>query len=94
MDIYVGNLYYNIDESTIRKIFEVFGNVTSVVLIKDKRTSKSLGYGFVQMPHAIEASRAIIELDGRALAGRNLVVKVAHSKDLTKDGYVKVRFER
>jgi RNA recognition motif-containing protein len=81
MDIYIGNIFYEIDEPAIRKIFEVFGKVTDVVLIRDKRTQTSIGYGFVQMPNAIEASRAITELDGHALAGRNLVVKIAHPKD-------------
>ena len=128
MDIYIGNLNYEIDEEKTRKIFEIFGQVTKVILIRDKRSLRSLGYGFVQMPDAIEASRAISELDGRTLAGRKMIVKSAHSKDmrpyvtryaagesdtlpqngkskknikpnsyskdLTKDGYVKVRFEK
>lgn len=81
MDIYVGNIHYGLDDNSIRKLFEVFGLVTSVILLKDKAKNTSLGYGFVQMPNAIEATRAIDELHGRSIGGRNLVVKIAIPKD-------------
>jgi len=74
MDIYVGNINYNLNEAQLRKIFEVFGDVFSVIIIKDKITDRSKGFGFVKMNDSIAASRAVDELNGRSICGRNIIV--------------------
>ncbi|MBN1158205.1 MAG: RNA-binding protein [Bacteroidales bacterium] len=79
MTIYVGNISYSLGEDDIRKIFEVMGKIDSVKLIVDKRTGKSKGYCFVEMPDKKEAMEAIKTLDGQEAAGRNLRVIKAHS---------------
>lgn len=79
MTIYVGNINYSLKESDIRKIFEEIGKVESVKLIRDKKTGKSKGYAFVEMPSKKEAMEAIKTLDGKEVAGRNLRVMKAHS---------------
>ncbi len=81
MDIYIGNLNYNLTESEIQKLFEVFGDVLSVTLVVNKHTGQSKGYGFVHMRNKVEASRAVDELDRREVAGRQLVVHFSHSAD-------------
>ena len=79
MTIYVGNINYGLSEIEIRKIFEVLGNVESITLIRDKKTGKSKGFGFVVMNNDKEAMEAINALDGKTVAGRNLRVLKAHS---------------
>lgn len=79
MTIYVGNISYSLGEDDIRKIFEVMGKVDSVKLIVDKRTGRSKGYCFIEMPDKKEAMEAIKTLDGKEVAERNLRVIKAHS---------------
>jgi len=79
MTIYVGNISYTLTEDEVRKIFEVMGVVESIKLIHDKRTGKSKGYCFIEMPDKKEAMEAIHTLDGKDVAGRNLRVIKAHS---------------
>jgi RNA recognition motif-containing protein len=79
MTIYVGNINYSLGEEDIKKIFEVIGAVETVKLIRDKRTGRSKGYGFLEMPEKKEAMEAIKTLDGKAIAGRNLRVLRAHT---------------
>jgi RNA recognition motif-containing protein len=49
MNIYVGNLSYNVTEENLQQAFESFGQVTSARIIKDKYTGQSRGFGFVEM---------------------------------------------
>lgn len=75
--IYVGNLLYEVDEIEIKELFEEFGYVSYVKLIKDKTTQKSKGIAFVQMPHANHARAAIKELNGSIIDGRMIKVSIA-----------------
>jgi RNA recognition motif-containing protein len=79
MTIYIGNISYTLGEDEIRSIFEVMGSVETIKLIRDKRTGKSKGYCFLEMPDKKEAMEAINTLDGKEVAGRNLRVIKAHS---------------
>lgn len=74
MNIYVGNIPYTVNEDEIRTVFERFGKVTSVALVIDRRTNRSRGYGFVEMPNDKDARTAIRELDGSDFHGRSLRV--------------------
>ncbi len=77
MNIYVGNLDYDLQESDLEMAFSDFGNVESVKIIKDKFTGRGKGFGFVDMTDDGEAAEAIEKLDGSALNGRNIVVNKA-----------------
>ena len=79
MTIYVGNISYTLSEDEIRRIFEVMGSVETIKLIRDKRTGKSKGYCFIEMPDKKEDMEAINALDGKDVSGRNLRVIKAHS---------------
>ena len=85
MTIYVGNISYTLSEEDVRKIFEVMGKVESIELIRDKRTGKSKGYCFIEMPDKKEGMEAINTLDGKEVAGRNLRVIKAHSTKKIKE---------
>ncbi len=85
MTIYVGNINYSLGEAEIQKIFEVLGAVESVKIIRDKRTGRSKGFAFIEMPDKKEAMEAIKTLDGKEVAGRNLRVLKAHSTKKVKE---------
>lgn len=77
MNMYVGNLSYNVKESDLREILEEYGTVDSVKLIIDRDTRRSKGFAFVEMPDAAQAEKAIKELNGAEYEGRAMVVKEA-----------------
>ncbi|HIJ72450.1 MAG TPA: RNA-binding protein [Planctomycetes bacterium] len=80
MNIYVGNLSQDVTEDELREIFESFGQVESVNIIKDKYTGQSRGFGFVQMPSKNEALAALEEANGKDIKGRAIKVNEARSK--------------
>ncbi len=80
MNIYVGNLNYNVNESDLEGIFEDFGNVNSAKVITDKYSGKSKGFGFIIMDDENEAQKAIDDLNGAMLENREMVVNEARPK--------------
>jgi len=81
MNIYVGNLSYNVTEDNLRQTFEAFGQVTTATIVKDKYSGQPRGFGFVEMPDQTEAQTAIKNLNGKELLGRQLNVNEAHARD-------------
>ena len=79
MNIYVGNLSYQTTEDDLTAAFSPHGEVTSVAIIRDKFSNQSKGFGFVEMSRA-DASRAIQNLNGKALGGRPLRVNEAQER--------------
>lgn len=77
MNIYVGNLSYEVGNDELRVAFEEFGEVSSAKVIMDRETGKSRGFGFVEMVDDESAKDAIKVLDGKDLKGRNLKVNEA-----------------
>lgn len=80
MNIYVGNLPYNVVEEDLREIFEEYGEVSAVKIISDKLTGRSKGFGFVEMDDDQEAKKAIDELNNAELSGRNIKVNESRPK--------------
>ena len=80
MNIYVGNLSREVTESELRQAFEAFGQVTSVNIIKDRYSSESRGFGFVEMATKSEAQAAITGLNGTSLKERTLSVSDARPR--------------
>jgi RNA recognition motif-containing protein len=79
--VYIGNMSYEQDEFSLKKLFSTYGKVTYVRLVKDKKTNKSKGIAFVQMPTEKDALYAIERLNGTKLDGRTLKVSVAVEND-------------
>ena len=77
MNIYVGNLPYDIGEDELRDVFSQFGEVSKVNIIMDKFSGQPKGFGFVEMPNNPEADEAIKALNESALKGRNIKVNQA-----------------
>jgi len=80
VNIYVGNLPYEVTEDEVEAAFAAYGRVDSVSIVKDRYTGKSRGFGFVEMPSDDEAEAAIADLNGRDMKGRRLTVSRAHSR--------------
>jgi len=80
MNLYVGNLLFDVAENDLKELFEPFGQVTEVRLIMDKFTGKSKGFGFIEMPSKEEAQKAIAELNGKDIKGRAMTVNEAKPK--------------
>ena len=77
MNIYVGNLSYELTEADLKEAFEVFGEVETVKIITDNYTGRSKGFGFVEMSDRANARSAIDALNGKELNGRSLNVNEA-----------------
>ena len=80
MNIYVGNLSWEVTGDDLRKTFEAFGKVESANVITDKYSGQSKGFGFVEMPSREEAQTAIQEMNGKELKGRNITVNEARPR--------------
>jgi RNA recognition motif-containing protein len=80
MNIYVGNLSYNVSEENLRQAFEPFGQVSSATIVKDKYSGQPRGFGFVEMPDRAEAQEAIKSLNGKELLGKQMSVNEARPR--------------
>ena len=80
MNIYVGNLSYDVSEDELRRAFEPFGEVASVNIPTDRDTGGSRGFGFVEMPTVSEGQAAIEGLNGKTLKDRTLKVNPARPR--------------
>lgn len=77
MKLYVGNLDKDFTEQDLREAFQPFGALDSVVIIKDRSSSVSKGFGFVEMPNKAEAEAAIAGLHRKEFKGRSIDVNEA-----------------
>lgn len=80
MNIYVGNLSYDVTEEELKATFEEYGQVTTATVIKDKFSGKSKGFGFVEMAESDSAKNAIEALNGKEYRGRTVKVNEALPK--------------
>jgi RNA recognition motif-containing protein len=83
MNIYVGNLVSSITEERLKALFEPFGEIKSIKIIKDKFTGQARGFAFVEMMTSAEAQQAIDSLNGQELEGQRLKVNEARPKPAT-----------
>ena len=80
MNIYVGNLSFNVSEENLREAFEAYGQVSSAAIIKDKYNGQPRGFGFVEMPNRPEAQAAIENMNGKDLLGQQINVNEARPR--------------
>ena len=72
IEIYVGNLSYDLTDDQLRKEFEAFGTVNSARVITNRYNNKSKGFGFVHMPNRDEADAAVAALNDKEILGRKM----------------------
>lgn len=80
MNIYVGNLSWNLKDQDLQNLFASHGEVSSAKIVLDKFTNRSKGFGFVEMPNDDQAQAAISALNGSEVDGRNIVVNESRPK--------------
>jgi RNA recognition motif-containing protein len=80
MNIYVGNLSWNLKDQDLSNLFATHGEVSSAKIVTDKFTNRSKGFGFVEMPNDDQAQAAIAALNGSEVDGRNIVVNESRPK--------------
>ena len=78
--IFVGNLDFEATESSVRSLFEPYGQVDRVNIVTDRDTGRSRGFAFVEMANPAEANKAIAALNGFDLGGRQLNVNEARPR--------------
>ena len=75
--LYVGGLPYSTQEDALKELFAQAGNVVSAVIIMDKMSGRSKGFGFVEMSSQDEAQKAISMFNEQEFEGRKLTVNEA-----------------
>ena len=80
MKLLIRNLTRNTSEAELRALFEPFGGVQSCILVLDKDTGISKGFGFVEMPKIGEAKAAMKNLNGKEVGSSKIRVKKAEQK--------------
>ena len=86
MNIYVGNLSYEVTETDLQEAFEGFGQTESVKIIKDNFSGRSKGFGFVEMSDNADAQSAIDGMNDKELKGRALKVNTARPRTENSGG--------
>ncbi|MDO8591655.1 MAG: RNA-binding protein [bacterium] len=84
--LYVGGLAYSVTDKELEDFFAEVGQVTSAVIIKDRDSGQSKGFGFVEMADEKEAQEAIKTLNGKDLSGRSIVVNEARPQEDRRPG--------
>ncbi|HKL96805.1 MAG TPA: RNA-binding protein [Paludibacteraceae bacterium] len=80
MNIYIGNLNYQVRENDLQQLLAEYGEITSVKVIMDRETGRSKGFSFIEMPDDAAAQEMIEKLNGTEYEGRALVVKEARPR--------------
>jgi len=75
--LYVGNLPYSYRDSDLESLFAEYGTIDSAVVIMDRQTNRSKGFGFVELEDDAMAEKAIADVNGKDVEGRNDVVNEA-----------------
>ena len=83
--LYVGNLPYQVKDGDLNQLFSQAGAVESAIVINDKATGRSKGFGFVEMSNDDEAQKAIEMFNGQEIEGRKLTVNEARPMQPRED---------
>ena len=76
-----GNLAWGVTDQELQELLSQYGNVASAKVVTDKITKRSRGFGFAEMPNEDEAQRAINELNGKPVKGRNITINEARPRE-------------
>lgn len=82
--LFVGNLSFSTSDADLEALFATAGTVESATVVNDRDTGRSRGFGFVEMSSASEAGKAISELNGRDVEGRQ--INVSEAKERSREG--------
>lgn len=83
--LYVGNLSYSVTAEQLKELFAGYGEVKDAVVIKDRMTQRSKGFGFVELSNETELQQAIDKLNNTEFEGRTLKVNRARKREERRD---------
>ena len=86
MKLYIGGLAYSVTDQELEQLFSEQGKVLSAVVIKDRASGQSKGFGFVEMEDIKDAQNAIKTLNGKELSGRAIMVNQARPQEDRRPG--------
>ncbi|NTU46567.1 RNA-binding protein [Candidatus Roizmanbacteria bacterium] len=84
--LYVGNLPWSMTNDTLREMFSQFGEITDAVVISDRMTGRSKGFGFVTFDNEESAGNAVRAMNEQEVEGRKIIVNVARPKEESRNG--------
>jgi RNA recognition motif-containing protein len=79
--LFVGSLPWAVDDQKLNDLFSQYGSVTSAVVLKDKMTGRSRGFGFVEFEDDAAADEAVNKMNGADVEGRKIVVNEARPRE-------------
>ena len=85
--LFVGNISWNVDDAKLNEVFSECGTVVEAVIIKDRQTGRSRGFGFVTMSTKEEADKAIEMLNQKDVDGRPITVSIAQERQPRDGGF-------
>ena len=85
MKLYVGNLPWTVDLEGLKKLFTAFGEIEDAIVVADRGTRRSKGFGFVTFKDDEVAKKAIAEMHEKEIEGRKLIVSEAKPKEDSKN---------
>lgn len=83
--LYVGNLPWSVEDGALKDLFSPFGEIVEAIVIKDKYSGRSKGFGFVTFANEADAEKAIAEMAEKEVEGRKLLVNVAKPREERTD---------
>lgn len=92
--LFVGGLPYTTTDEEMKEFFSQVGVVASAQIIKDKFSGRSKGFGFVEMESDADADKAIANLNGSSMGGRNIVVSEARPREERPQGNFRGGYSR
>ena len=84
--LFVGNLPWGINNDSLRELFASVGEVIEAMVITDRMSGRSKGFGFVTFATEEAAQAAIAQLNEKEVEGRKIIVNVARPKEERRDG--------
>ena len=89
MKLYIGGLSYETTEEQLSALFAEYGKVESAIIIKDKFSGQSKGFGFVEMAEVKDGQNAIKSLNGKEISGRPIAVNQARPQNDQRPSFSK-----
>lgn len=78
--LFIGSLPWSINNDSLRELFAQYGEITEAIVITDRDSGRSKGFGFVTFSTE-EAAQKALEMDGKEVEGRTIVVNVAKPRE-------------
>ncbi|MCL4374765.1 RNA-binding protein [Patescibacteria group bacterium] len=79
--LYIGNLPWSVNNDSLKEMFAAYGEISEAVVITDRYSGRSKGFGFVTFVNEADAEKAVAEMAEKEVGGRKIVVNVARPRE-------------